>query len=81
MKLVKLLQCTCKEAPPMQGIRVLQDDDGFYWLARRVEAEGYRTPFIDLAELALAHDLTNIEVVTESKISIDVPTTDLSGAL
>ncbi|AFU97816.1 hypothetical protein [Simiduia agarivorans] len=77
MKLVKLIQCKCSETPPEQGIRVLQDEDGFYWLEPRVKAEGYRTPFIDLAELALAHDLTNIHVVTESAISIDVPITDL----
>jgi hypothetical protein len=53
MNIVKILSFTSPDAPEGYGIRVLQEESGFYYLYTLVKLEGFLTPFASIEEVAL----------------------------
>ena len=56
MKIIKDLWFRTSDAPDNQGIKVLQEESGFYYLNTLVQQEGFHTPFASIEEIALYLD-------------------------
>ena len=53
----KILAFTNSNAPDDYVIYVFKDDDGWFWLKRLVEEEGFSTPFSSVAEIEIYLDM------------------------
>lgn len=72
MKIVSIAQYACKEAPEGKALTIFKTQDGWYWLKALVEIEGFSTPFSSVNEIALSQNLTNLKLLMEKDVSIEI---------
>jgi len=67
--MIRYLIFTAEAAPEGQVIYVFQDSDGWYWLKKLIEHEGFQTPFTSIqeVELYLSMSLNLVKEVTPQK--------------
>lgn len=72
MKIISIAQYSCEEAPAGKGVTIFKTQDGWYWLKALVESEGFSTPFGSVNEIALSQNLTNLKLLMEKDVSIEI---------
>lgn len=72
MKIISIAQYSCEEAPEGKGLTIFRTQDGWYWLKALVETEGFATPFSSVNEVAVSQNLTNLKLLMEKKVSIEI---------
>lgn len=53
INIIKTFWFTTGDTPDNQGIKVLQEESGFYYLNALVQDEGYQTPFASIEEIGV----------------------------
>ena len=72
MKIVKILQVACEEAPEGKAMVLYQDDVGFYYHRHLVLNEGFRTPFSSLNEVGVGLGVTITGVLGEKVVDWEI---------
>ena len=71
MYFVKILTFTTPSAPPGMGIRVVEDNSGWFYLMESLKQEGITTPFPSLqhVEIAVGEPLTLVNEISRDQFS------------
>lgn len=66
-ELRRSFSCTTKDGPPGKVIYIMEDTDGWFWIKKYVEEEGFKTPFSSIDEIEVFLGLkfeTKSEILT-----------------
>ncbi len=72
MKVISIAQYNCSQAPSGKGLTVFKTEDGWLWLRALVKREGFKTPFGSLKEIEVSQGLSNLKLISEKSISVDI---------
>lgn len=53
-------------------VTIFKTQDGWFWLKPLVETEGFSTPFGSVNEIAVSQILTNLKLLMEKDVSIEI---------
>ncbi len=72
MKVISIAQYSCSQAPSEKVLTIFQTEDNWLWLRAFVKREGFKTPFGSLGEIEVSQGLSDLKLISEKKISIDI---------
>ncbi|PNI06254.1 hypothetical protein C1N32_04455 [Vibrio diazotrophicus] len=72
MKIISIAQYSCEEAPDGKVVTIFKTQDGWFWLKPLVDTEGFSTPFGSVNEIAVSQNLSNLKLLIEKDVSIEV---------
>lgn len=72
MKVLSIAQYNCSQAPSGKGLTVFKTEDGWLWLRALVKREGFKTPFGSLKEIEVSQGLSNLKLISEKNIDIEI---------
>lgn len=72
MRIISIEQYSCSQAPKGKFLTVLKTEDNWLWLKALVKIEGFKTPFFSLREIEVSQGLSDLKLVSQKTISVDI---------